>query len=193
MNKFFKSATDRYSKIKEKDYLIAPISEVDAEIIVELSQILKKAGLTEVCEILKNYKELKDEEIRDNLLQWNIDNPSMGVAKLANTLADKLTDDLEGNGEPPRPPYVTIKELTFRVFELRGYVIRDRYDEVLEDLIYELILNPTPENTKQVPLYANYVIEFEDEENRNRVLEELKSVLSDSGIDLIDLNGTYEQ
>ena len=42
MNQFFKSASERFSKLKKSEYLINPLSEIDAEIIGELSEILKK-------------------------------------------------------------------------------------------------------------------------------------------------------
>ena len=57
MNKFLRSAADRFNNIKEKEYLISPISEIDAEIIIELGQIIKKVGISDVFEILNTYKE----------------------------------------------------------------------------------------------------------------------------------------
>ena len=73
MNHFFKSASERFSKLKKSEYLINPLSEIDAEIIGELSEILKKFNANETVAILKQYKELKDSEIRDMLLQLNMD------------------------------------------------------------------------------------------------------------------------
>ena len=94
MNKYLKSASERFEKIKEKDYAISPMSEVDCEIVVELSQLLSKMGKKDVVEILKNYKYLKDEEVRDQLLQCNIDEGGK-AAEQGDTEVGKLLQQID--------------------------------------------------------------------------------------------------
>ena len=65
----------------------------------------------------------------------------------------------------------------------------DRFDEKKDDYVYGIILNPMPEGHKmtQVPIFADYKIEYSDETNRNKVLENLSAYLRDKDIDIIDL------
>jgi hypothetical protein len=182
MNKFLKSASDRFEKIKEKDYLINPMSEVDCEIIVELGQILNKAGLKDVCDILKSYKENKDEDTRDDLLQWNIDNPTIktGIGSLVDSVAKEMAEETK-----KKCPFLKIGEIRMKVYDLLGFKL---FEELKEDnYIYGIIINPVPEHTKQIPIYANEKIEWYSEEDRNRVLTKLESYCLDNGVDFIDL------
>lgn len=186
MNKFLTSAKERYQKISDKDYLIHPISEVDCEIFIELAQILKKAGLNEVIEIIKEYKGIKDAEIRDDLLQWNIDHPTLGIAKLINKIVDKATEEEE---EIKPPAFLQIGDIRVHQYDLRGIERYERFDEKREDYIYGIIINPMPEgfNMKSVPMFANHKIEYSDEESRNIVLQNLSDHLKSNSIDTINL------
>lgn len=189
MNKFFKSAAERYRKISDKEYFINPISEVDCEIIIELGQILYKAGLTDVTAILKTYKEFKDAEVRDSLMQWNIDNPSLKkVTVIKQAEKDKQTEEFE---EHEFPVLFKIGDIILNELNLRGLKLYERYDEEREDYVYGIIVNPVPEGfaMKSVPMFANEKIEFFEEENRKVALDNLSNFLMEKGIDIIDLEG----
>ena len=71
MNQYLKSASERYENKFKDEFLINPISNTDAEIVVEIIELFKKAGVNEAVEILKEYKLNKDTEIRDSLLDLN--------------------------------------------------------------------------------------------------------------------------
>lgn len=193
MNKYLNSAHERFSKISDKDYLIHPISEVDCEIFIELGQILKKAGLNEVIEIIKEYKGVKDAEIRDDLLQWNIDHPTLGVAKLVNKIADKMADGGEEE-EVPLPAFLQIGDIQIHQFDLRGIKKYDRFDEKKDDYVYGLIVNPMSDgfNLKNVPMFANHAIEYNNEENRNEVLKKLSEFLLEQKTRTINLEQDEE-
>lgn len=194
MNKYLNSAKERFSKISDKDYLIHPISEVDCEIFIELAQILKKAGLNEVIEIIKEYKGLKDTEIRDDLLQWNIDHPTLRITKLINKIADKAGED-EEDKYPPPPAFLKIGDLLIREFDLRGIEKYERFDEKREDYIYGIIINPMPEgfNIKNIPMFANSKLEYSDEQNRNEVLKKLSEFLLNQEVQTINLDPDEEE
>lgn len=191
MNKYLNSAKERFCKISDKDYLIHPISEVDCEIFIELAQIIKKAGLSEVIEIIKEYKGIKDLEIRDTLLQWNIDHPTLGIAKLINKIVDKATEEEE---EIKPPAFLQIGDIRVHQHDLRGIERYERFDEKREDYIYGIIINPMPEgfNMKSIPMFANHKIEYSDEQNRNEVLKKLSEFLLDRGIQTINLDQNEE-
>lgn len=191
MNKYLNSAKERFCKISDKDYLIHPISEIDCEIFIELAQIIKKAGLSEVIEIIKEYKGIKDAEIRDDLLQWNIDHPTLGIAKLINKIVDKATEEEE---EIKPPAFLQIGDIRVHQYDLRGIERYERFDEKREDYIYGIIINPMPEgfNMKSIPMFANHKIEYSDEQNRNEVLKKLSEFLLDRGIQTINLDQNEE-
>lgn len=194
MNKYLNSARERFSKISDKDYLIHPISEVDCEIFVELAQILKKAGLEEVVQIIKEYKGIKDLEIRDDLLQWNINHPQLGTTKLINKIADKAGEEGEDKYPPP-PAFLKIGDLLVREFDLRGIEKYERFDERKEDYVYGIIINPMPEgfNIKNIPMFANSKIEYSDEQNRNTVLRKLSEFLLEQEVQTINLDPDEEE
>lgn len=190
MNKFLRSASERYDQLKKKDYLINPMSEIDTEIAIEIGQILKKTGLNDVLEIFSSYKEVKDEEVRDQLMQWNIDHPFGQIKDLAKSQKNVIDSMLEGVEEQEKyPPFIIIGELTMKIYDLKGFVVYDKIDRDGNE-IYVIKINPIPDHTKNIPLYSNYEIEYFDEQNRNEVLEQLRKVLSDTGTDFIDLNNT---
>lgn len=187
MNKFFNSASERFDKLKGRDFLINPISRTDCEIVIELGQILKKAGLEEVTQILSSYKEFKDEEIRDRLLQWNIDNPNLKKPKSVSIKKgeEDPIDDL------PKPVYFRIKDLMIFQYDFHGLKVFERFDEENENYVYGIILNPIPDglNLKSVPAYANERVEFSSEEDRNILLERLENFLKERGFDTINFEG----
>ena len=185
MNKFTRSAVDRFNKIKEKEYLINPISEVDCEIFVELGQILKKAGLTAVLEIMKSYKELKDEEVRDQLLQFNIDYKGNGL----NTLKNAVQEAVESvQDEFKYTPIIIIGDIQLKLNYIHGLQIGSRLDIGTGEYIWWIKINPVPDDVKSVPYFANHVIEFYDEENRNEVLNKLRAAFEENDTPLIDVN-----
>lgn len=180
MNKFFQSAIKRFNdllhKNKKDGFLINPISKEDAEIINELKVIIKKAGLSEVLEILKNYKEYKDSEIFDSLLQWNIDHPNLRV--------NGNNENSEENNSR-RISYLKIKEVIISQFDLRGFKL---IEEVKDgDMEFSLMLNPTPEEARSVPYFSNYIVKFVDEEDRDNTIDQLKLFLDKNNIDILEL------
>lgn len=186
MNKYFRSAAERFDKLKGRDFLINPISSIDCEIIIELGQILKKAGLNEVIAILGSYKEVKDQEICDQLMQFNIDNPSLKKVNVVKQ-SDKLDEELPAE---IWPVFFQIGEITLHESDIRGYKTFEKFDSSREDYIYGIILNPMPEgfNVHNIPMYANEIIEFLSEENRNIILKNLSGYLKGKGIDILDLS-----
>lgn len=183
MNKFFTSAIERFDKLKGREFLINPISRLDAEIIIELGQILKKVGLTDVLAILRNYKESKDLEIQEQLLQWNTDHPSLSK------LTSEKKDLEENQSSTQRLVFFQIGDIVVHELDLRGYRTFDKLDEESGEYEFGIILNPMPEGHKmtQVPIFADEEIIYNTEENRNVVLKNLSTYLKERNIDTLDL------
>lgn len=198
MNKYLKSASNNFEKIKQKDYLISPISEIDCEIIVEIVELFKKANISNVVEVLKNYKFLKDEEIRDQLLDCNTnfkqysvendfdedldeDNPDSlkSKAHLINTIK-KLKELLDKKIE-----FITINEDRINSHLIFGFTIKEEYNED-ECYVGKLILNPTDKLATKIPLYANYELTFYDEDKLQSTVEFLEKQLEKANIKFIN-------
>ena len=181
MNKYLRSAADRFDKIKnDNNFLINPMSTQDAEIFVEIGQILKKCKLNDVLAILSEYKSISDAEIRDNLLQWNIDHPAV-----TSNLKDQVSEVI-GETLNRRVPWIQIKGAALPVNELFGFRLIERLEG--DNYYYIIVINPTPEHVKNIPMYANEEFIYHSEENRNSVIEKLKLFLEDNGHDFVKMD-----
>lgn len=183
MNKFFKSAVERYnnilSRIGSNGFLLSPISETDAEIIGEIKIIFNKFGIKEISAILDNYKEYKDEEIYETLLQWNIDNPN----PIGKSISDGV--NLEAEEISQAPSYIKIKDIVMIQYDFRCFQLNDVIED--DEMVYELIINPTPIDAKKVPVFANHIVKFYDEQERQETVDRIVSFLSERGINFIEL------
>jgi len=185
MNDYLKSASNRFEEKFKKEFLINPISKIDAEIIVELGQILKKLNATDVKAILDEYKFKKDSEVRDDLLQWNIDH------KYGSNKTKPNEDDVEITDENSFPPLIKIGDFYMRGYHLHNFDLFEEFNEEYEEYVFGIILNPVPvaADLKKIPLYCNEKIMFTTEEDRNKVLTNIIQFLNESGVGFIDLNG----
>jgi hypothetical protein len=182
LNKFFKSASERYNKLCEKNYLINPMSEIDLEIVGELKVVLDKVGLNEVNEILKNYKEYKDIEIFETLLNWNIEHPKVNFLKNKGGVQDMTDGSFD---EQPRPAFISIGDAFIRDFDIKGFQLIDEIRNGEE--FYAIKINPTPDDVLKLPYWANHIVPFSDIESRDETLLKLKNYLSSREIDIIEL------
>jgi hypothetical protein len=163
---------------------------MDGEIITELYELFKKADQKEVVEVLKQYKFLKDEEIRDQLMECNLNfkksevdvdengkqPPSM--QKLLDTIK-KLKDLLAKKTE-----FIVLNGERIAAYTLYGYRSEREYDT---DVVFKgrLILNPCDIIATKVPLYANHTFEFFDEKELDDTIDLLDSLLKRSSIKFV--------
>jgi hypothetical protein len=184
MNKFLKSAVNRYNEVFKKENLINPISEVDAEIITEIYELAKKANLKGLKEILEEYKYRKDSEIRDQLLEFNTNFKGLFVKDILGIVKGEVDD------KSP-VPIIKIGEEYLRIWHILAWSVFEEFDDKIGDYIYGILLNPMPEGVdlKKIPMYANMKFYFNSEEDRNIVIENLLKLYKDSGeIGFLDLN-----
>lgn len=185
MNEYLKSASSRYKEEIKKNYVINPISEVDCEIMVEIRELLKKAGLREADAILKEYKYLKDTEIRDQLMQCNI-NFRADEDSLNDLIEDTLKNGKE-NDELFKVYFVTIGEHNLFARYISGFVVVEDWDEN-DNFIGTITLNPVDESATKQPIYSNYKIVFRDEEKFENELQNLKKQMIEAGVDFAKYN-----
>ena len=192
MNKYLKSASDNFEKLKQKDYLISPISITDGEIMTEIIELFKKCNQTGIVEILKQYKFLKDEEIRDQLLECNTNFNRKELDKSIREYEDLLDGE---DGDPfienikkiadSKIEFVIINEERIQASIIFGYRTSTKYD--LDDNFEgKLILNPCDKNATKVPLYANHTFTFYDEEELNETIELLDKQLEKANIKFVN-------
>ena len=193
MNKYLKSASENFEKIKPKDYLISPISSTDGEIMTEIIELFKKCNQTGVVEILKQYKFLKDEEIRDQLLDCNTKFNRKELDKSIREYQD-LLDDEEGDPFVENLKKIADSKIDFVIIDneriearlIFGYRDKRGYNFDDDTFVGHLILNPCDKNATKVPLYANYTFTFYDEEELNETIELLDKQLEKANIKFVN-------
>lgn len=177
MNQFLKSASERFSKLKKSEYLINPLSEIDAEIIGELSEILKKFNANEAVAILKQYKELKDSEIRDMLLQLNMD---LSKIPVKSTKGKSIEAEIEGEDEEKEIENILFQDFHSTCLKKRLilgfnlYVVKDPDGNFYP----AILLNQCDEFASKKPMYANFPLIYGDEEERDVDMEMLIELTS---------------
>jgi len=198
MNKYLKSASENFEKLKQKDYLISPISSTDGEIMTEIIELFKKCNQTGVVEILKQYKFLKDEEIRDQLLDCNTNFKKQEIEDLYEDLEEgdeggstksmkKLLKTIEKLKEmlARKTEFVIINEERIMANVIFGYRTSTKYD-LNDNFEGKLILNPCDKNATKVPLYANHTFTFYNEEELNETIELLDKQLEKANIKFVN-------
>ena len=169
MNIHLRSAATRYSIAG--DFKIHPISEIDAEIIYELISVAGKLGEDGIKTVLQDWKFLKDKEILDRLIQWNLDNHEEIES------VNSETDILESANNPI---YFSFEGCVFSPKSIISISVSQNYDYHASEYKYYIEINKgVPENFGLHDL----VFTFDDEEIRDLRLEELKFAL----LEYIDL------
>jgi len=155
MNQHLKSATERY---KGKEFLINPISPLDAEIIWELIIALGKTkGAEELKEILDNWKLSKDEITRDELLQWNINNDESKVDEIF------------------KRPFIELNGKLIDVQLMRQVDSFDSYNFDTKKPVYKIVIN---KGYSDKYLLSDLPFVFDSFEEREEKLEALKKELN---------------
>jgi hypothetical protein len=184
MKDHLKAASDRYPKNLENS-LIHPISNIDAEIFIEIGQILKKAGLEEVKKIWDSFKFLKDAQVRDSLLQWNIDN-SQG--KENSTDVDTIEKQgKSGTGSLFVRNFIAFKDFRLDVSLIRSYERKDEFNFIKNLMEYFILINKIPETTSVINAESNKIIRYTDMKLRDDDFNVLDSfMMSFNGIHFIN-------
>lgn len=166
MNEHLKAAVKRY---KPNQVKINPISEIDAEIVVELIEVFKKLRQTKLEQIIKEYKFLKDEDVRGKLLEWNTEfnqdegeiNPDQDIEEV------KVHDVIKLQGKI----FYLSDILTFERFE--------RWDVDRESKVYSILINRTPEEARTIPIHANEKIWYYSHSTREEDFKRLEKYFED--------------
>lgn len=173
INKFLQSSVERFPKELEKS-LIHPLSKIDAEIIIEVIEIIKKTGLTEIKALLDQYKYLKDIEVYDQLQDWNLKHPLL--------IQEEKEDDKEKKKEGSfgflfKRNFIYFKDLRIDVSYIHCYEKSDEYNFVKNEMEYKIIFNQLPESTSITNVTTNKTIKYSDMDKRDNDFEALDSFM----------------
>ena len=186
MNNYLKSASTQFEKLKEREYLIAPISATDGEIVTELMELFKKTDQKDVVEVLRQYKFLKDEDIRDQLMVCNLNFKKKPVDEKQKSSADKMIATIKKLKDllKRKTEFIILNGERIAAYTLYGYRAEREYDT---DVVFKgrLILNPCDIAATKVPLYANHTFEFFDEKELDDTIDLLDSLLKRSSIKFV--------
>lgn len=172
MNKYLKSAINRYEELKSGKTLIHPISEIDVNIIERLIHLFNNKEITSIMEV---YKFEKDEDILKRLAEVKLFKPIEKIKSIIGEIEEpkKKVDVIELDGE-----MIKLKEI-YGVKSLDTNIYSKDTGTVLERFL--IILNPLPDiDVSRVPLYADYKLEFDYEEDRDRVYDYIRENLNNN-------------
>jgi len=162
-SKQIQAATRNYYGAIGDEQIIAPISKQDIDIIGELVELLKKTELYEAADIMKHYKLDPDESILEELMGLNVETGGE-------------VEEAEG-GEKKLPFWVHFEDINENAIIRPNIVHFKRIDSVGRDQDqYGIMLNETPEDVKQVPMHANTVLLYDDEDKREKDIKQLKKL-----------------
>ena len=144
---------------RKKSCLINPISKIDAEIIFELSVALGRyIGIEELKNIVEQWKFLKDGDVKDMLLQINIDNP-----------------EVPGD-ESHKRKFINFDGEIIEIFLIKTIGKDDEYDFSKQKMQYNIIIN---KNLEEKYMLTNGIFKYPTKEIREEKLSELKNKLKD--------------
>lgn len=162
------------AKIGEGPWSNHPISATDAQIIDQLTDLMKQQGMVETADIMSGYKMLSDVEILQKL-----------------RARDGMYGDIEEDGSPSTKKgkqalYLNLEDSFGEHLISADMIItlttRDAYQG--QDYIYSIVLNvkPAPEFGKSL---QEYILRFTSEDMRNDMVKYLKQKLQNQAKALI--------
>lgn len=155
MENHLKEAVSAYT-IKEKD--IAPISQLDAEIIYELRIICGKLKQDQLKQVVDEWKHIPDDEILNFLLQWNLDNPE--------TIEKEPAKEKD---------FILTNELSLDVKFICSIGKKERFDYQKGKMFYLIVLN---EYVSEHTPYYNLEVKYEKKSERDEEFDNLHVNLS---------------
>lgn len=173
MNKYLTSAVERFDEIKEKNYLISPLSKNDVTIIELLLSALKLSGREDVLAIMQSYKLESDEEIIDQLTK-------LIAIPAKKSIKDVISDVMNGVDSELvlKTKYVIIKGERIPEWALKGYTYGKFWNHKRQEMLWTLTLNPqSVGDLKSVPLYINKQFIFNSQSEMMDVVKKLDMFL----------------
>jgi len=174
MNKYLVSAIERFDEIKEKNYLISPISKNDVSLIEILLSFLKISGRDDVITIMQSYKLDSDTDIIEQLTELMLKSTNKSIKDVIDMSSSDAKDLLL---EPIK--YVIIKGERIPEWGIKGYTHGKFWNHKKQEMLWTLTINPqSVGDLKSVPLYVNKQFTFDSQSNLLDVVKKLDMLLS---------------
>lgn len=173
MKDHLKSAVKRY---KQEEVKINPISNLDAEIVVELTQIFDKLNQPELKSMVDQWKFLSDVEVRDMLIEWNIQHPK-GVEQKDKEGNDNVSIEVSKKLSVEKNEYKVKNFLEFRgeILDVKTIItITKSHSVSSRGIWYEIIIN---KDLSERFILCNKVFSYPDERIRDQHYEDLRDRL----------------
>ncbi len=145
------------SRDKRGEQKISPICENDAEIIWELQIALGKTKADSLKRIVEQWKVISDIEVRDMLLEWNINN-------------QEKEEEIKKRGR-----LVKFENRLIDVYSVKTVTKRKNYDYVLKNMIYTIIIN---KDFSEQAVLSDTVFKYNSKEDRNLQFDKLVETLN---------------
>lgn len=154
MEKHLSKASEAYD-IEAK---IHPISQLDAEFITIMIDVLEQKGWEDLAEIVKEYKKIPDQDVLDQLAEYSI--------AIDDDDLDQDQPERKGGKSSPKE-FVEIGGERFRTFALFRMKRIDRWDEDSDGPVFSILINegPLPGSGQW---YMDTYVDFESEEERDK-------------------------
>lgn len=190
MNKYLKSAAERYNQTFKGIVKIHPISEIDGEIITEMYEAVKKLGAPQdLITIFQKYKFNSDEQTRDDLLDFNVNYQGKRSSLMDDD--DEYDDDVyqkNSKNKKYSTEFVLIDGKRFMLRFIFGYEPID--DEIKNE--FKIKINPTPPEATKLPLYSNQILTYYDEDRRDEVLSMIDELIRLQGGKVLSIDEFFE-
>lgn len=171
MEKHLQSAVQRF---EQEESNISPISSIDAEIIVELGQIFDKLGQPELKSIVRQWKSLHDDKIRDMLLDWNVVHPKLSEDDDDDDQPkSKKRDSKKKNGVNSfSRKFMDFEEKMLDTFFIKTIEKDFRFDDKRRGAFHCIVFNVGIEG-----IYQNLTFNYGNEKLRDDAYKKLKILL----------------
>jgi hypothetical protein len=183
MKDHLKKSVISYSKIQEEKP-INPISNTDAEIIVELIEALKKLGKTDLVAILDGWKYKKDTDVRDDLLTWNTEYNSEANQEERQGGFEVKMGKFGGvfiNGmlytQQPIRNFIELQGSKYELEHIFNYSkVKEWCYEPPVGIKFGIKINEYPDDVNRKGIYADKKIFYNTEEERNIEYDKLNRI-----------------
>jgi hypothetical protein len=180
--KKIKKVTDQYDALIGEGFPISPVAKSEVEIIKELREIFKKVNFHNIVSILDGYKDKADEEISNDLLEFN--------TNFESNVNENEEEPQEGRGTSGGNIFTRVFiRILGGLYELSYIYSVDRenkYENEDNCYVYYIILNEIEDTGNRSLFYANKRFKFYNEEERDDVYNRIdRNISSERNIKII--------
>ena len=166
MNEYLRKAVERDERLPQS---ISPISKMDAEIFFEIRELFNKLGEGKIVKILDTYKKKKDNQIYEDLLDFNTNFEIYKEEK----------SSIQKEGKTAKTYIELSSQLTIDIYQIKALQREKIYEN--KKFIYTMLINPSEIEGYQ----TNILLRFESEKIRDSFYQKIVKTLKKKGIEIV--------